>query len=174
MRILYLFAGLVAACPALAVAQEAPAPAAPATPPVYSNVAGPSLKLSVALAQAALDACQARGFAVSASVVDSAGRVKVTLRADNAPKPPVAASLKAAAAAAFDAPGSEMEPRTKTDPAFAALMEAHKDQYNPHAGSLPLHKDGKVFGALAVADTGHEDADACARAARDSVAPDLK
>ncbi|MEI9904092.1 MAG: heme-binding protein [Asticcacaulis sp.] len=66
---------------------------------------GPSLQVSLDLAKAAIAACTARGLAASVSVVDSAGLVKVILRADGAPKPPVAAPLKAATAAKFDAPG---------------------------------------------------------------------
>ncbi len=126
---------------------------------------GPTLEQSLKLAQAALDACHAKGYDGSAAVVDSTGLVKVLLRADGAPKPPVAAPMKAAAAAAFDQPGSDMEPRSKTDAAFAAQLAAHKDIYNDHPGSMPLHKDGKLVGGLAVADVPHDVADTCARAA---------
>jgi uncharacterized protein GlcG (DUF336 family) len=126
---------------------------------------GPTLDQSLKLAQAALDACHAKGYDGSAAVVDSAGLVKIVIRADGAPKPPIAAPMKAAAAAAFDLPGSEMEPRTKTDAAFAAQLAAHKDIYNDHPGSVPLHKDGKLVGGLAVADVPHDVADTCARAA---------
>lgn len=150
------------------------APARADEPPVYTLAPGPSLDVALKLAQGALDACQARGFAASAAVVDSVGRVKVTLRADGAPKPPVAAPLKAATAAAFDAPGSALEARAASDTAFAAQLAAHKDIYNDHPGSLPLHKDGQVFGGLAVADVPHDVADACAREALDTIAPELK
>ena len=143
---------------ALLALAGAPDPAPAAAP-------GPTLDQSLKLAQAALDACHAKGYDGSAAVVDSAGLVKVVLRADGAPKPPVAAPMKAAAAAAFDQPGSDMEPRSKTDAAFAAQLAAHKDIYNDHPGSLPLHRGGKLIGGLAVADVPHEVADACARAA---------
>ncbi|MBO9710453.1 MAG: heme-binding protein [Caulobacter sp.] len=123
------------------------------------------LPLSIDLARAAVDACAARGAAVSASVVDDKGNPLVVLRAPASPKPPIAAPRKAAAAAQFDAPGSEMEPREKADPAFAALIKAEPERLNPHAGSLPLHIDGKLVGGLAVADTAHDTADACAREA---------
>ena len=138
---------------------------APDPAPALTVAPGPTLQQSLKLAQAALDACHAKGYDGSAVVVDSAGLVKVVLRADAAPKPPVAAPMKAAAAAAFDQPGSEMEPRSKTDAAFAAQLLAHKDLYNDHPGSMPLHKDGKVIGGLAVADVPHDVADTCARAA---------
>jgi len=144
----------------------------PAAP--LSEAPGPSLALSLKLAEGALDACRVRGLNASAAVVDSDGRLRVLLRADGAPKPPVAAPLKAAAAAHFDLPGSDMEPREKTDAVFAAEIAAHKDLYNPHAGSLPLHRDGKMFGGMAVADVSHADADACVRAALSAVAPELK
>ena len=133
--------------------------------PAPAPAPGPTLDQSLKLAQAALDACYAKGYDGSAAVVDSTGLVKVVRRADGAPTPPVAAPMKAAAAAAFDQPGSDMEPRSKTDPAFAAQLAAHKDIYNDHPGSLPLHQDGKLVGGLAVADVPHDVADTCARAA---------
>lgn len=123
------------------------------------------LPLSIDLARAAVEACAAKGAAVSASVVDDKGNPLVVLRAPASPKPPVAAPRKAATAVQFDAPGSAMEPREKADPAFAALIKAEPERLNPHGGSLPLHMDGKLVGGLAVADTSHETADACAREA---------
>ena len=150
---------------ALVLLALAGAPDPTPAPALSSVVSGPTLEQSLKLAQAALDACHAKGYDGSAAVVDSTGLVKVLLRADGAPKPPVAAPMKAAAAAAFDQPGSDMEPRSKTDAAFAAQLAAHKDIYNDHPGSLPLHKDGKLVGGLAVADVPHDVADTCARAA---------
>ncbi|MDI7773923.1 heme-binding protein [Asticcacaulis sp. EMRT-3] len=140
-----------------------PLPGQAQTP--YTVQPQPSLTQSLALAQAALEVCQSRGYAASVAVVDSAGRVKLVLRADDAPKPPVAAPRKAAAAAHYDLPGSVMMPRSETDAAFAAELAAHKDIYNPHPGSLPLHENGRLIGGLAVADVPHEVADACARTA---------
>jgi uncharacterized protein GlcG (DUF336 family) len=123
------------------------------------------LPLSIDLARAALDACEAKGAPVSVAVVDDKGNPLVVLRNPASPKPPIAAPRKAAAAAQFDLPGSVMEPREKTDPAFAALIKAEPERLNPHAGSLPLHMGGLLVGGLAVADTSHETADACARQA---------
>jgi len=149
MRI-QLMAILVAAAPMAVSAQAVPAL---------------DLPLSIDLARAAVDACAARGAAVSASVVDDKGNPLVVLRAPASPKPPVAAPRKAATAVQFDAPGSVMEPREKADPVFAALIKAEPERLNPHGGSLPLHRDGRLVGGLAVADTSHEMADACAREA---------
>jgi uncharacterized protein GlcG (DUF336 family) len=143
-------AGLIAVVPVDAFAADPPAL---------------DLPLSIDLARAAVDACAAKGAAVSVAVVDDKGNPLVVLRAPGSAKPPVAAPRKAATAVQFDAPGSQMEPREKTDPAFAALIKAEPERLNPHAGSLPLHRDAKLVGGLAVADTSHETADACARAA---------
>ena len=138
-----------------------------AATPAFAQTTAPALDLplSIDLARAAVDACTAKGAAVSASVVDDKGNPLVVLRAPASPKPPVAAPRKAATAVQFDAPGSVMEPREKADPAFAALIKAEPDRLNPHGGSLPLHKGGRLVGGLAVADTSHETADACAREA---------
>lgn len=135
-----------------------------ATPATAQAPVALDLPLSIDLARAAIDACAAKGAAVSAAVVDDKGNPLVVLRALASLKPPVAAPRKAATAVQFDAPGSVMEPREKTDPAFAALIKAEPERLNPHAGSLPLHMNGQLVGGLAVADTSHEIADACARA----------
>ena len=126
-----------------------------------------SLPLSTALdlAKAAIDACAAKGAHVSVAVVDAAGNPLVVLRDEKSPKPPIAAPRKANAAMVFDQPGSVMEPREKTDPDFAVKIAADPDHLNPHAGSLPLHVGTAIVGGLGVADTTHETADQCARAA---------
>jgi uncharacterized protein GlcG (DUF336 family) len=110
----------------------------------------------------------------SASVVDKDGIPLVTLRSPASPKPPVAAPAKAAAASLFDSPGSLMEKRERTDPDFAARIKASEGRLNPHGGSLPLHRNGVVIGGLAVADVDHGLADACAREAVATIAPELR
>lgn len=124
-----------------------------------------TLPVAIDLARAAVNACAAKGAHVSAAVVDAQGNPLVVLRDELSPKPPIAAPRKANAAVVFDLPGSVMEPREKTDPDFAAKIKADPDHLNPHAGSLPLHVGTTVVGGLAIADTTHETADQCARAA---------
>lgn len=124
-----------------------------------------TLPTAIDLAKAAIDVCAAKGAHVSAAVVDARGNPLVVLRDEQNPKPPIAAPRKANAAVVFDQPGSVMEPREKTDADFAAKIKADPDHLNPHAGSLPLHVGTVVVGGLAIADTTHEAADACARAA---------
>lgn len=124
-----------------------------------------TLSAAVDLAKAAIDACAAKGAHVSVAVVDAKGLPLVVLRDEFSPKPPIAAPRKANAAVVFDQPGSVMEPREKADPDFAARIAADPDHLNPHAGSLPLHAGAMLVGGLAIADTTHETADQCARAA---------
>lgn len=124
-----------------------------------------TLPTAIDLAKAAIDACAAQGAHVSAAVVDAKGNALVVLRDEQSPKPPIAAPRKANAAVVFDQPGSVMEPREKADPAFAAKIAADPDHLNAHGGSLPLHVGATLIGGLAIADTSHETADQCARAA---------
>jgi uncharacterized protein GlcG (DUF336 family) len=124
-----------------------------------------TLPTAIDLAKAAIDTCAAKGAHVSAAVVDAKGNPLVVLRDEQSPKPPIAAPRKANAAVVFDLPGSVMEPREKTDPAFAAKITADPDHLNAHGGSLPLHVGATLVGGLAIADTSHETADQCARAA---------
>jgi uncharacterized protein GlcG (DUF336 family) len=124
-----------------------------------------TLPVAVDLARTAVEACAAKGAHVSVAVVDARGNPLVVLRDEQSPKPPIAAPRKANAAVVFDQAGSVMEPREKTDPDFAAKIKADPDHLNPHAGSLPLHVGTAIVGGLAIADTAHEMADACARAA---------
>ncbi|ALL13524.1 heme-binding protein [Caulobacter henricii] len=134
----------------------------PVAKPMASDL---TLPLAIDLAQAALDICATRGFPASVSVADAKGVALVILRHPDSPKPPVAAPRKAATAAFFDTAGSLMEPREKTDAAFAARIAAEPERFNAHGGSLPLHVGDRLVGGLAVADAPHDIADQCARAA---------
>ena len=136
-----------------------------ASPAVSEDKTLLTLPVAIELARAAVEVCAAKGFQVSASVVDAKGVPLVVLRDEASPKPPIAAPRKAATAVMFDAPGSVMEPREKAEPEFAAKIAADPDHLNPHGGSLPLHAHGVLVGGLAIADTGHDIADQCARAA---------
>lgn len=151
-------------CPAVAALVLAQVSASQAAAP--RPAPGPDLATALDLARAAFADCEARGYATaSVSVVDSAGVVKLTARDDGAWKAPVAAPLKAFTALTFDQPGSSMQPRAAKDVGFAQHIDGRADLYNDHPGSIPLHRDGALIGAVAVADVPHEVADRCARAA---------
>jgi len=117
------------------------------------------------LANAALNICSAMGYKGSVSVVDAHNIVKLLLRADGSDKNPIAAQIKAQTALYFDQAGSDMLLREKSDPDFVAQLAAHKDVFNDHPGSVPIHVKGHLIGAIAMADISHEMADHCVREA---------
>jgi uncharacterized protein GlcG (DUF336 family) len=144
-------------------AEKAPVESAPA--PVVAAARGPELTVAVEAAQAALDNCRSQGFQVSASVVDSAGNLKVLLAADGAAPRGVQSSVnKAITAITFKAPTSELGERAKTDKVFADTLAASSN-YNVRAGGVLLAIKGGIIGALGVGG-GHpsEVDEACAKA----------
>lgn len=132
-----------------------------ATPASGGSATDLSMDQALLLASAAIEDCRGRGQAVAASVVDDQGVPIIVLRGDGLKKAPAAASRKASTAVAFGQSGAQMEQRVKEDPAFAALIAARRDIYNPDGGSIPLMSGGRLIGGLAVAYTGHEVAHAC-------------
>jgi uncharacterized protein GlcG (DUF336 family) len=156
---------------ASACAAQAPAPPGPrAGGPPGAPARGPSLGVALAMAQAAIAECKARGATISVSVVDSAGLAKVTLAADGSPGLTATSVRKGATAVAFKAPGSELEQREKTDKEFAAKIAANPKDYNDHAGSVLLKVGGEIIGAIGVGGaSSHDIDDACAHAGADKL-----
>lgn len=128
-----------------------------------------SLAIANELAAAAVAECQAKGYAVTATVVDRAGQVKAVHRADGASPHTIDASRRKAYTAA--------SMRNNT----TAVMEI--SQKNPGAqnlgqidgflllgGGMPVRIENEVVGAIGVggAPGGHLD-DQCAQAALDRV-----
>jgi uncharacterized protein GlcG (DUF336 family) len=139
-----------------------PPPGAPGAKPAR----GPSLAAALDLAQGAIVACAAQGYAISVTVADSAGNAKVTLAADGSGGRTSTSLRKAASAAIFKASGAEIAAREKTDPALAAKIAAAPTLYSDHPGSLPLLVGTEVIGGIGVAGApSHEQDAACAQAA---------
>jgi uncharacterized protein GlcG (DUF336 family) len=133
-----------------------------------------SLELANQLATAAVAACQANGYAVSATVVDRAGSVRAVQRADNAGPHTLAASQQKAytAASAKNSTLAMMEGAQK-NPGAANLV------YIPGflllGGGVPVKVGNEVIGAVGVggAPGGHLD-DQCAVAAVEKIKDLLK
>jgi uncharacterized protein GlcG (DUF336 family)/predicted TIM-barrel fold metal-dependent hydrolase len=143
-----------------------PPPAGPpaAEPPAVS----PSLESALSLAHAAIAACEKKEAKIIVSVVDADGKPKVTLSADGSTGKATTAVRKAYTAVTFKASGSQMEKRAEFDQAFAELVASDPTQYNIHAGSLILEKDGEVVGGIGI--TGNHDHDLCEECGREAVA----
>jgi uncharacterized protein GlcG (DUF336 family) len=133
-----------------------------------------TLALANQLAAAAVSACQANGYAVTATVVDRAGGVRALQRADNAGPHTLAASERKAftSASAKNATTAMMETAQK-NPGAANLVNI--PGFLLLGGGMPVKAGNEVIGALGVggAPGGHLD-DQCAVAALESVKDQLK
>lgn len=95
---------------------------------------------------AALEAAQAEGLAMSVAVVDDGGYMLCLQRSDNAGlMTPSVATDKARTAALIRAPSRVLADRVAAEPALLRLTE-----YLPMAGGLPLIVDGQCVGAVGV------------------------
>ena len=133
-----------------------------------------TLDAAVKVASAAVAECQAKGYFVTATVVDRQGVVRATLRHDNA----TASTLGSAQAKAYTSAGMRAN--------SGAVME--NAQKNPGAanlgqipgiillaGGVPIRAGNEVIGAVGVggAPGGHLD-EQCASAGVDSVKEQLR
>lgn len=126
-----------------------------------------SLELATRLATATVAACQANGHAVTATVVDRAGNVRVVQRADNAGPHTLGASLqKAFTSASARNTTLAMMDASQKNPAAANLV--HIPGYLLLGGGVPVRAGNEVIGAIGVggAPGGHLD-EQCAVAALD-------
>jgi uncharacterized protein GlcG (DUF336 family) len=138
--------------------------AAPAPPPVRAK--GPPIATAMAVAQAALAACQAGGFKVSVLVVDSIGEPVVLLVDDGAsPRTPAAARTKTATVIRYRLASGDVLARANADAALAAEIKADPAIGVARLGGLPILSGGEIVGALGVggAPAGEKDED-CAKA----------
>jgi uncharacterized protein GlcG (DUF336 family) len=148
-----------------------PAPAAPPSPPAR----GPAAALAVEAVRVAVEACAAKGFAVGATVVDSAGIPKALLAADGASARGVQSSTnKAATAVTFGAATSALGERVKTDPDLAAKVAANTS-LNTRAGGVLLKVGSDVIGAIGVGGARPSETDeACAQAGVEAIQARLR
>jgi len=133
-----------------------------------------TLALANQLAAAAVSACQANGYAVTASVVDRAGGIRAMHRADNAGPHTIAASERKAytSASAKNATTAMMETAQK-NPGAANL--ANIPGFLLLGGGMPVKVGNEVIAAVGVggAPGGHLD-DQCVVAAMETVKDQLK
>ena len=133
-----------------------------------------SLEAAVQIAQGAVAACQAMGHSVSATVVDRAGVVRATLRADNA----TSSTLGSAQAKAYTSAGLRTNSGTamgnaQKNPGAANLWQI--PGVILLAGGVPIRAGNEVIGAVGVggAPAGSLD-EQCANAGIDKVKDQLR
>lgn len=133
-----------------------------------------SLDLANQIASAAVAACQASGYSVTAAVVDRAGQLRVLERADNAgPHTIDAARAKAFTSASARNNTLAMMENAQKNPAAANLV--YLPGFLLLGGGVPIRAGNDVIGAVGVggAPGGHLD-EQCAVAAIDKVKDQLK
>ena len=139
------------------------------------------MALALEAAQAALTACAANGVKVAASIVDSAGELRLLLTADGAAQEEVEISRKkASTAVALKEVTSEVADRMEKDQAFKAKIETDKSLF-PRPGGIPLVVGNEVIGAIGVSGASRLNGvpggvrdEACAKAGFDKIRARLK
>jgi uncharacterized protein GlcG (DUF336 family) len=114
---------------------------------------GLSLNSALDMATAALEACRKHGSLVSITVLDHAGRTKLTLRDDGASPHSVEHSLrKAYTALTYRMPSGEYGKRAAGSfPASAGPL--HLSNITTSAGGLPVRAGNTVVGAIGISGT---------------------
>jgi uncharacterized protein GlcG (DUF336 family) len=109
-----------------------------------------TLDIAERAARAALAQAAAMNIGMTASVVDEAGRLVVTLRGDRTGFLSTDTSrAKAVAAAAFKRSTRELVELQKTNPVFwAALPAVSRGDALPSTGAVPIALGGRVIGAI--------------------------
>jgi uncharacterized protein GlcG (DUF336 family) len=132
------------------------------------------LDIAVEVAQAAVDACAAKKFNVTAAVVDRAGILRAVLRADHAgPHTVDSAIRKAFTAASMRTPTMKIAENVAKNPAAAQLVAI--DGFLVLAGGVPVKAGEETIGAIGVGGApGGDIDDECARAAIEAVSAKLK
>ena len=131
-----------------------------------------SLGMAKTIAEATLEACQAKGYHTAAAVIDRAGQVLVILRDEQASATSVEmARRKAFTARVFRTTTLEFQKRT-TDPAFAA--QRNVTDILALGGGVPIMVGKEIIGGVGSSGSSQEQDDACAKAGVAKVADLLK
>lgn len=157
-------AGLAAVAIA-GMADAQPPSAAPNPPPPRAR--GPALTPAVQAAQAAVAACAANGYKVTALIVDSAGEPVVLLSGDGAAlRTQAIAATKIATVMKYKTASGDIADKAKTDPKLDAEVKADPKIGMARHGAVPLMSGGEMIGAFAVSGAPGGDKDeACIKAA---------
>jgi uncharacterized protein GlcG (DUF336 family) len=133
-----------------------------------------SLQLALTIANAAMAACKADGFDVTAAVVDRAGDLKVLLRADTAnPHNADLARRKAYTSRTFKVPSMDVAKRTNGPTDLSG--QRYIVDIIPLGGGVPINIGNETIGALGISGSPTQEADEkCANAALAAAASSLK
>ena len=159
---------ILSAALATAASAQPPAGGRPAPPP---RAKGPALTPSVQAAQAAVAACAANGYKVTALITDSGGDPVVLLSGDGAAvRTQAIARTKVAAALKYRMSSGEVVAKAKADPKLDAEIKADPAIGTARQGAVLIMNGSDILGAFAVSGAPGGDKDeACVKAALDKV-----
>lgn len=143
--------------------------------PVRPPVRTPGLSLAVEAAQAAVAACQTRGFRTAVIVANAAGTPVAMLAADgSSARLQQVVGTKIATVVKYGVASGDIVQRAASDPALAAEIKADPAISAPRAGGLPIRVGDEIVGIIAVGGATPSEADtACAQAGIDVIAQRL-
>lgn len=137
--------------------------ATPATANDIVNFKSVSMELARDLAQAAVDACRAEGYQVTAIVVNRSGDAQAMLRDSMAPRHTMQIAREKAEAVILSGVSSSEFRRNRQD---IRMEMNHVQGILVLEGGLPIRSGGSMLGALGVSGAPGGDKDeACAQAA---------
>ena len=132
-----------------------------------------SLGIAKTIAEAALSACQQKGFHTAVAVVDRAGQVMVVLRDEQATAQSVEmARRKAFTARMFRSTTLEFQKRTANDPTLAPQRDVA--DILALGGGVPIQVGNEIIGGVGSSGSNQTEDDACAKAGVAKVADLLK
>ena len=144
--------------------------------PPESTARGPSLTVAIDAARAAIASCQASGFRVGVTVIDSSGEARAMLTADGADGSHVFVAMrKALTALAFAMPSSKAADAIEADKTLVSKVTPNMFVMG---GALPVVVDHTTIGAIGVSGAGgvpfgHQD-EVCAAAGLSKVQHEIK
>jgi uncharacterized protein GlcG (DUF336 family) len=118
--------------------------AAAKRPPVHTR--GPEMALAIEAARAAVEACDAGGFYIGASVIDTSGQPRAMVESDGSDGGHVYVAVrKALVALKFKMPSSEAHDQV---PKNAALLSQVTPQMFVMEGAVPIYAGAELIGAI--------------------------
>lgn len=124
-----------------------------------------NLETALRVAQAALTKAAEMNKAMTATVVDEAGRLVVTLRGDGTGFLTTETSrAKALAAASFRRPTLDMVELAKSNPFWTHVPTVSRGEALPTGGAVPIMRGGRFIGAIGCGGGTPEEDHVCALA----------
>lgn len=122
-----------------------------------------TLEIAERAARSALSHAKAKGWTITVSVVDEAGRLVVTLRGDGTGfLTPETSRAKAVAAAAFRKATLDLAGMHQSNPFWTALPAVSSGEAMPTGGAVPIRSGGRVIGAIGCAGGSAQEDHECA------------